>query len=88
MSQGVECVFPDICSADEALCKHEPLAFCRLGEKVSHYASLIFAEKPLEAQKQYKRRRSSIAAGQLPPDVELGTQVSKRSALLYLHLQC
>lgn len=47
----------------------------RFGEKVSHYASLVLAEKPLEAHQQYKRRRSSIAAGQLPTDFELGPQV-------------
>jgi hypothetical protein len=47
----------------------------RLGERVSHYASLLLAEKPLEAHAQYRRRRSSIAAGPLPPDIELGARV-------------
>ena len=42
---------------------------------MSHYVSLVVAEKPLEAHAQYRRRRSSIAVGLLPPDIELGAQV-------------
>ncbi len=58
---------------------------CSFGEKVSHYASLVLAEKPLEAHQQYKRRRSSIAAGQLPPDLELGPQVCSHPPIGSLH---
>jgi hypothetical protein len=46
-----------------------------LGERVSHYASLLVAEKPLEAHAQYRRHRSGIAVRLLPPDIELGAQV-------------
>ena len=48
---------------------------------MSHYATLVLAEKPLEAHQQYKRRRSSVAAGQLPPDIELGAQVCSTPCL-------
>lgn len=47
----------------------------RLGERITHYASLITAEKPLEAHRAYMahRRSSMIGAGQtLPVDVEAG----------------
>ena len=42
---------------------------------MSHYASLVVAEKPLEAHQSYRRCRSSIVSGQLPPDLEVGGQV-------------
>ena len=42
---------------------------------MSHYASLVVAEKPLEAHQSYRRRRSSVVSGQLPPDLEMGGQV-------------
>ncbi|CAL8468309.1 g7849 [Coccomyxa elongata] len=48
---------------------------CRLGERITHYASLITAEKPLEAHRAYMahRRSSMVSAGQmLPADVEVG----------------
>lgn len=48
---------------------------CRLGERITHYASLITAEKPLEAHRAYvaHRRSSMVSAGQtLPDDVEVG----------------
>lgn len=48
---------------------------CRLGERITHYASLITAEKPLEAHRAYMahRRSSMISVGQtLPVDVEVG----------------
>ena len=48
---------------------------CRLGERITHYASLITAERPLEAHRAYKahRRSSMVSAGQtLPADVEEG----------------
>ena len=54
---------------------YENLRQCSLGERVSHYASLVVAEKPLEAHQNYRRRRSSIVSGQLLPDLEMGGQV-------------
>ena len=48
---------------------------------MSHYAALVLAKKPLEAHQQYKRRRSSVASGQLPPDIELGAQVCSTPCL-------
>lgn len=42
---------------------------------MSHYASLITAEKPLEAHREYMRRRSSVVTapgGRADPDLEQG----------------
>ena len=47
---------------------------------MSHYASLVVAEKPLEAHQSYRRRRSSVVSGQLPPDLEMGGQVCSQHA--------
>lgn len=50
------------------------MLLCRLGERITHYASLIAAEKPLEAHKAYMahRRSSMVAAAQPPVDIEEG----------------
>ena len=46
---------------------------CRLGERVTHYASLITAEKPLEAHRDYMahRRSSMVGSTQLPPPADM-----------------